>query len=78
MAGRLPDIPDQYDSKSFRRFVQDIEKRLTSLGAAVGVYSVTNYVETRTLDAGAATTTDVANFVATLVADLQAAGKLGK
>lgn len=43
----------------------------------VAGYTVSNYTETRTLNAGTATATDVANFVATLVSDLIAAGKIG-
>jgi len=34
-------------------------------------YTVENYTTTRTLDAGTATATDIANVLATLIADLQ-------
>ncbi|MFT3987177.1 hypothetical protein [Aestuariivirga sp.] len=37
-------------------------------------YAVTNYTETRTLDAGSATTADIANVLCTLITDLKARG----
>jgi len=37
-------------------------------------YTVTNYTATRTLDAATATTTDIANVLCTLIADLKARG----
>jgi hypothetical protein len=39
----------------------------------VSGYTVTNYTKTRTLDASTATAGDIANFLATLIADLKAA-----
>lgn len=37
-------------------------------------FTVTNYTETRTLDAGTATTTDIANVLCTLISDLTKGG----
>lgn len=37
-------------------------------------YIVTNYTETRTLNAASATTADIANVLCTLIADLKARG----
>lgn len=75
---RLTDIPTEYDPRTFRNFSRDINARFAALEAAVQVYSVTNFTETRTLDISSATPTDMGNFLATLVFDLQNAGRLGK
>ena len=37
-------------------------------------FTVSNYTETRTLNAGTAATADIANFLCTLVSDLKAGG----
>lgn len=37
-------------------------------------FTIENYTETRTLDVGSATTTDLMNFVATLILDLRRGG----
>lgn len=76
--GRLTDIPNQYNARAFRAFSQDITARFAKLESAVSVYNVTNFVVTRDLDMATATVTDIGNFLATLVSDLQNAGRLGK
>lgn len=73
---RLTNIPDKYDAGTFRTLVRDIESRLRRLEELVGPYTVSNYVETRTLDMGTAGAVDIGNFLATLVSDLQKAGRL--
>lgn len=78
MERRLVDIPDQYEARTFRRFAQDIQKRFAVLESAVQVYEVSNYTPTRTLDMATAGAPEIGNFLATLVADLQNAGRLGK
>lgn len=44
------------------------------LSQAAADFTITNYTETRTLDAGSATLADVRNFVCTLVLDLKNSG----
>ena len=39
-------------------------------------YTVTNYSESRTLNAGTATTAEVADFLCTLIQDLKSAGHM--
>jgi hypothetical protein len=75
---RLTDIPDPYDARTFRRFSQDIDARFRALEASVSVYTVTNFTPTRTLDMATAGAPQIGNFLATLVSDLQSAGRLGK
>lgn len=77
MASRITDVPDQYDAPTWRNIMRDLVARLAKLGSSVGQYTVTGYTETRTLDMGSATATDIGNFVATMVSDLQKAGRLG-
>jgi hypothetical protein len=43
-------------------------------GQVADAYTVTNFTETRTLDAGTATASDVADVLATLISDLQKRG----
>lgn len=78
MAKRIADVPSDYDSRTFRQIIRDINTRFAALEAAVSVYTVSNYIETRSLDMGTATATDIGNFLATLVNDMQNAGRLGR
>ncbi|MGQ9371955.1 hypothetical protein [Azospirillum sp. ST 5-10] len=57
---------------------RSLEQRDVELGAPLSeqAYTVSGYTETRTLNASTATAADVANFVCTLVADLQRADRL--
>lgn len=76
---RLGDAPASYSREwaqhLARALVQRAELERTPMIAG---YSVSNYTETRSLNAGTATATDVANFVATLVDDLISAGLIGE
>lgn len=78
MAVKISDVPAEYDARQWRQIVRDIIARFEKLEAGVGKYTVSNFTPTRTLNAGTATTTQVANFVATLVSDMQAVGRLGE
>lgn len=78
MAQRITEVPDTYISSTWRKIITDIKTRFGKLEATVGPYTVSNYTETRTLDMGVATAADIGNFVATLVSDLQNAGRLSK
>lgn len=75
---RVPLPPAEWSKEWAQQLVRVLERRadLEKVPLIAG-YSVTNYTETRTLDAGAASATDVANFVATIVADLIEAGFIG-
>lgn len=75
MAQRISDVPDQYSPRVWKQIMRDLISRLAKLEATVGPYTVTNFTETRTLDPTIATTADVANFIATLVNDMQNAGR---
>lgn len=79
MAKRQIFAPKAYDKKTFSNILHDLENRLTALESSVKTYTITNAgSDVRSLDVTAATLTDVKNFLATLVKDLQDAGKLGK
>ncbi len=78
MALKISTVPDQYSPTAWRQIVRDVDARFRALEAATGKYTVSNFTPTRTLDASTATLADVANFVATLVSDMQGAGRLGK
>lgn len=71
-------VPATYEPRAFQNIVRDLEGRLERLEAPVKTYTITNGVESRSLDVGAATLAQVRAFVGTLIADLQDAGKLGK
>lgn len=75
-AGRIANIPDDYDAGKFRVIMQDIGARFRRLEQLVGPYSVENYTVVRNLDMGTATAADIGNFLCTLVSDLQKAGRL--
>lgn len=71
-------VPDVYDPSSWRAIIRDIDSRFQKLEKIVPTtFTVTNYTVTRSLDVNLATAEDLANFVATLVADMIAAGRLG-
>lgn len=74
---RLTDVPAEYDAQTFRQICRDLEGRLNKLSGAVGSYQVSNFTRVTSLDMGAATATDIGNFLCTLVQDLQKAGRLG-
>lgn len=75
---RSADVPEKYDPRQFRALVSDIEKQMADGTKAIGIgYSASNFTEARTIDAGAATLSDVANVLATLINDLKKAGRLG-
>lgn len=77
MVQRTTNVPDQYDAATWRAIMTDLDKRFKALEAAVGVYTVANFVPTRTLDMTSTNATNIGNFLATLVQDLQNARKLG-
>lgn len=78
MAVKISDVPATYNPQQWRQIVRDIDSRFAKLEASVGKYTVSNFTPLRTLNAGTATTTQLANFVATLVSDLQQVGRLGE
>jgi hypothetical protein len=61
-----------------QEMVNIVESRLVALENPVTekAYDVSNFTEKRTLDAGSATATDVANFLATFVQDMIDRGHL--
>lgn len=79
MAKRPILIPRDYDATTISNIVHDFENRLVALESPVKSYEIT-YAggPVRSLDVTAATLADVKVFLASLVKDLQAAGKLGK
>lgn len=79
MGKRPVSIPRDYDPVTFSNIVHDFENRLIALESPVKTYAITNAGSSvRSLDVTAATLADVKDFLASLVKDLQAAGKLGK
>lgn len=74
---RIGNVPDMYDAANFRKIIGDIDKRFQDVERKTGTYDVSNFVPTRSLDMATATPTDIGNFLATLVEDLQGAGRLG-
>lgn len=79
MAKRPISIPKTYDPVTISNIVHDFENRLNAVESPVKTYEITNEgAAVRTLDVTAATLADLKDFVASLVKDLQAAGKLGK
>lgn len=77
MAARITDVPATYDPPIWRQIMRDLVARFGKLESAVGTYTVTNFTPTRSLDMSVATSADIGNFLATLVSDLQNAGRLG-
>jgi hypothetical protein len=78
MAGnRISDVPDQYNAGQYRQIVRDVETRFQNLEAAVSKYTVSNFTPTRTLNMATAGAPEIGNFLATLVSDMQKAGRLG-
>lgn len=71
--------PRSGSNDPFARWVMEAFRTIESASQAerfvdiVSAYTVTNYTKTRTLDASTATAGDIANFLATLIADLKAA-----
>lgn len=71
--------PARDDAQAFVRWVKDclaeIERASNEVTEAVADdYTISNYTETRTLNAGTATATDVANVLCTFILDLQKRG----
>lgn len=77
MAQRVTNVPDQYDAATWKAILSDLGRRFDALERATGTYTVSNFVPTRTLDMTSTNATNIGNFLATLVSDLQAARKLG-
>lgn len=80
MAKRPITIPKDYDQKTFSNIVHDLENRLNQLEAPVKTYTITNPpgAPVRTLNVAGASLADLKDFIGSLIADLQAVGKLGK
>lgn len=76
MAERITNVPEQYDPRSWRQIMRDLGQRFAKLERTAGPYVLSNITPTRTLDMGTATATEIGNFVATLVQDLQSIGRL--
>jgi hypothetical protein len=76
----LPNPPPSMHSTVEGKFVlgalRDIERASYESDPALIAtdFSVTNFTETRTLDVGTATLTDLKNFVATFIYDMQRGG----
>ena len=68
----------RFDDRQMRELVDILENRIGQIEQPISdkAYSVSNFTEKRTLDAGSATATDVANFLATLTQDLIDRGDL--
>lgn len=78
MPKRISEPSDTYDPLRQRQIISDITARFAALESAAGPYTITNFTPTRSLNMSVATATDIGNFVATLVSDLQAKGRLLK
>lgn len=80
MAKRQVTIPKDYNQDTFSNIIRDVESRLNKLEAPVKTYAITNPPGSpvRTLDVSGATLADLKDFIGSLIADLQAAGRLGK
>lgn len=66
--------------RSFEDYVMNCLKEIESASLEDAIYvaddmTVSNFTTSRTLNAGTATTTQLANFVATFIDDLQRRGK---
>jgi hypothetical protein len=76
----LPPAPIRSDGEAFKAWVQacfeEIQNAsLEDLSQLAKDYTVSNYTETRTLDASSGTLLDdIANFLCTFVYDLQSGG----
>lgn len=69
---RYPSPTAQYDQRMMAELVRALEQDdRTSLRQVLSEFRVSGYTETRTLNPSTATTADVANFIATIVADVQ-------
>lgn len=72
-----PNRPNDFDA--FRRWALDalaeVERASQEdLAAIAKDFTVSNFTATRTLNAGTATTTDIANVLCTFIKDLQSRG----
>lgn len=76
--GRITNVPDIYNASAWRTIMRDLDRRFQALERLVGPYTVENFTPTRTLDMSTAAAADIGNFLATLVNDLQQAGRLSK
>lgn len=57
--------------------LQEIERAsYEGVEEVVNAYAVSNFTPTRSLNAGTATTTDIANLLCTLIDDIQKRGRL--
>lgn len=68
---RLPTPPKEYDEAYMQTLIRVLQNNQNSdILIALRSYRVSNYTESRTLDASAASATDVADFVCTMIADI--------
>lgn len=70
------------DAEQWKKWVEgalaEIERAsYEDLSAVAGDFTVSNFTETRTLNAGAATLADVANVLCTFIQDMQNRGMKG-
>lgn len=74
-----PYPPPEYRAQVFAQLIETLRLRdqATPIAPASLGWLPSNYTETRTLDASTATTSDLANVLCTLLADLKQAGYLG-
>lgn len=72
-----PKVPPKYDQRTFTNILGDMQGQIDKVSARIGTYTVQNFTETRTLDMATATSTEIGNFLATLVSDLKNGGRLG-
>ncbi len=73
--GSAPSDPKAFRDWIVRAFRQvDIASNDIDPARIADAFTVSNYTETRTLDAGTATATDIANVLATLIDDLKKRG----
>lgn len=75
-----PRPPASYGDELFKQWVaacfEEIQTAsVEEISSIAQDFTITGYTETRTLDASTATAADVANFVCTLVLDLQRHGQ---
>jgi hypothetical protein len=72
------DKPHHGHPAKYRQIMRDIASRVAALEKTVGPYVVENFTPTRTLDMATAGAPQIGNFIATLVSDLQAVGRISK
>jgi len=74
----LPTAPEEYDQEALMIILEQIQDSLVLLAQAVQTgYSVSNVTTTRTFDADATSTAELADVLGTLITDLKNSGRLG-